>query len=316
MLRGWRLRNPLVVPEKPVLVQHYRGVFMVLLGAVLWGVSSTAAQVLFQDYHFSPAWLVHVRMTASGLCILGYVVIRQGWKSVFLPWRSPKSAIRLLVLGIVGLLGIQFTFFAAIADSNAATATLLQYLAPVFIVLWLSFTSKSWPTARQLAAVTAALAGTALLVTNGKLHVLGISVSGLVWGLLSAVCLAFYTIYPRHLIERFGSLIIVGWCMLSGGLVMGIMHPVWQTTGKWTAESLYFVMFVVIFGTMVAFSLFTASLRVIPSDKASLLSCAEPLASAIVAVLFLHLRLSVLGWFGGVCILFAVCLLSRAERKP
>ncbi|WAH36140.1 DMT family transporter [Alicyclobacillus dauci] len=301
------------IAHSPSVTNHYRGVFMVLLGAVLWGVSGSAAQVLFQRMHFAPGWLVHIRMTASGIMLLGYVGVRYGPGRVFEIWRSAKDAGRLVLLALVGLLGVQYTYFAAIADSNAATATLLQYLAPVLVVLWALIENRSRPKTRQTLAVIAAVFGTSLLVTNGKLAALGISVGGLVWGLSSALALAFYSIYPRRLLTIYGSLPIVGWCMLLGGITMGFFHPTWKVSATITPASLYLIAFVVICGTMIAFSLFTASLKVITSEEASLLSCAEPLASAVFAVLFLHLRLSPLGWIGALLILVAVVILSRSR---
>jgi ABC-type transport system involved in multi-copper enzyme maturation permease subunit len=102
---------------------HFKGLSMVLLGAVLWGVSGTAAQVLFQRYGFSPGWLVTVRMSIAGLLLLIGVAIRSGLKDTLAVWKDKKDAVRLILLGIIGLLGVQYSYFAAIRYGNAATGT-------------------------------------------------------------------------------------------------------------------------------------------------------------------------------------------------
>lgn len=307
--------NELALPPR---LDHARGVIMVLFAAVLWGVSGSAAQILFQHHHVSPAWLVHVRTLVSGILLLAFVIIRRGPRHVLSIWVGWRNATRLLTFALLGLTGVQYTYFAAIQASNAATATLLQYLAPVLVVIWVIFRTRARIRMKHVVSVCAAILGTGLLVTNGHVGALGISVSGLVWGLISAFELAFCSIYPARLVRAHGSLLTTGWSMTIGGIAIGFWHPFWQVQGTFTTSTWGLVAFVILFGTMISFAMFSASLKMITSEEASLLSCAEPLASALFAVLFLHLYLHVLGWTGAILILVAVGLLSksRATHSP
>lgn len=302
------------VSRKTPNPQYIRGVFLVLFASVLWGISGSAAQILFTHYHLNPAWLVQVRTLSSGVMLLLFAASRIGVGAVFSVWRDVLVALRLVVFAVFGLLGVQYTYFVAIAKSNAATATLLQYLAPVLVVLWVLIRTRSRIRLRHILSVVGAVVGTALLVTNGHISSLGISVGGLIWGLLSAVELAFCSVFPISLIRRHGALLNTGWSMTIGGVVMGFFHPVWHMQGHFTSKVWLLIAFVALFGTMLSFLMFSSSLKVIPSEDASLLSCAEPLASAVFAVLFLHLHLHVLAWGGAFCIIFAVIVLSLRRQ--
>lgn len=286
------------------------GVAMVLSGAILWGVSGTAAQVLFVKYHFNPGWLVTIRMIISGLLLLASVSLRSGPKHIFAIWRNTRDFIRLILFGILGLLGVQYSYFASIDYGNAATATLLQYLGPVFITVYLAIRWRRAPNVWESSAVVLALVGTLLLVTNGQFHQLSVSGAAVSWGLFSALALAFYTLYPKNLLHAYGAATIVGWAMFIGGIGMAIKSPPWRFVGDGSFAAWALVGFVVLFGTLLAFFLYLSSLKYISPSETSLLACAEPLSASIVAIAFLHVHMG--GWalVGGLCVLATVAILS------
>ncbi len=77
---------------------------------------------------------------------------------------------------------MQFTFLMTIEKSNAATATVLQFLSPTIIVAWFALARKARPTPLVLGAICTSLAGTFLLVTHGNPTTLSISPAALFWG--------------------------------------------------------------------------------------------------------------------------------------
>src|SRR5690606_30047242 len=97
----------------------------------------------------------------------------------------------------------QYTYFAAIGFSNAATATVLQYIGPAFIVAWYAIRNRKWPVAIEFIALTLAITGTFLLVTHGSFKSLSVTPKAFVWGMLAALTLAFYTIQPAELLKKY-----------------------------------------------------------------------------------------------------------------
>ena len=99
-----------------------KGIFLVLTGAILWGVSGTVAQYLFQKQGFSPEWLVVTRLLVSGLILLVYSHFKMK-QSIWKIWHRSIDRKDMILFGLFGMLAVQYTYFAAIHHGNAATAT-------------------------------------------------------------------------------------------------------------------------------------------------------------------------------------------------
>ncbi|SMC08249.1 Threonine/homoserine efflux transporter RhtA [Sulfobacillus thermosulfidooxidans DSM 9293] len=290
------------------------GRLMVLVGASFWGLSGTVAQILFASYHVRPGTLVAERLILAGGLLLMMEFIRGNARPVVEIWRESSARRDLIVFGMLGMLGVQLTYFLAIRHGNAATATLLQYLGPVVLIVYTSWRSWKIPTAPQMTATALAILGTALLVTNGTFTSLTVSRSGVVWGVSSAVALAFYTLFPRQLLKTYGASVVTGWGMLIGGMGASVYYHPWaHLESLMSLQVDLLTLFVVIFGTFFAFYLYMDSLRLISPAQASLLSCAEPLSAALVSIVWLHVHMGMVGVIGATCIIGAVVVLSLTK---
>jgi drug/metabolite transporter (DMT)-like permease len=295
-----------------------RGILMVGSSAVLWGISGTVAQVLFQRKGFQVEWLVSVRLLLSGFVLLTFALWRKQAATIWSVWKEPRDRFRILWFGIAGLLGVQYTYFAAIKMGNATTATLLQFLGPAFLTLLLALRWRRWPTRKQLCALGLTMLGTFLLVTNGSLEKLYVPIGAVCWGLASALALVFYTLYPAGLLQRWGSIITIGWGMMIGGIALSLFYPPWIIVGqRWSTDTVFFVLFVIVWGTLVAFYLYLESLRFIAPAEAGMVVSIEPLAAAVTSVWWLHQPLRLLEILGGICITATVIILSlHREAAP
>lgn len=302
--------------SKMLTYTRMQGFAMVLIGASFWGLSGTVAQKLFQEYEFSTGWLVAVRLLIAGALLLLMGAMRGKQDQIRGVWKNGKDRLQLIIFGILGMLAVQYTFFAAIEAGNAATATLLQYLAPFLIAVYLAFQLRKVPSVREFVAIALALIGTFLLVTNGKLDTLSVPGDAAAWGLLSALALAFYTLYPVRLLKKWGSEVVVGWGMIVGGVGISLINQPWRIEGQiWSLTSILLVAFVILFGTLFAFYLYMESMRFITPTETSLLACIEPLVAVIASVVWLHVPFGIFEGLGGLCIIGTVTILSWRENK-
>ncbi|EID44555.1 DMT family transporter [Parageobacillus thermoglucosidasius] len=292
-----------------------KGLMMVITGAALWGLSGIAAQVLFQEKQITAQWLVVVRMMMAGSALLLFAVCK--WMTIFSIWRDGKSIVRLLLFGLIGMLGVQYTYFASIATGNAAIATLLQYLAPVYVVLYDIVVKRHRPAKEVMLAVILALLGTFLLITNGSTGELKVPLASVGWGILSGIALAFYTLSSAQMLKKWDSIIIVGWGMVIGGGGMCLVFPPFPLPEavRWDEETWLLILFVVVFGTLFAFLLFVESIRYLSPAESSVLSSVEPLSSIIASIAFLHVPFSLFQAIGAVCVIATVFLLSPKKEK-
>ncbi|WP_353131193.1 DMT family transporter, partial [Parapedobacter pyrenivorans] len=194
---------------------HTKGVLMALSAAILWGVSGTCGQFLFQQRAVSVEWLMAVRMLGAGSLLL-IVAVLQKDAHVWTIWHDRHDRWRLLIFGVVGMLTVQYTYFAAIKHSNAATATILQFSAPVLIAIYLAIRYGTRLSRAGYFAILLAIFGTFLLVTHGDIGSLNISPLAFALGIASAVSLALYTLMPGQLLAKYSAVTVIGWGLFVG----------------------------------------------------------------------------------------------------
>lgn len=295
-------------------VTKFSAYIMALVAAMLWGISGACVQFLFQQKGIPPEWLVTMRMVISGTVLVGIGYFQYG-NSLFDIWRDSGDRWRILSFGWIGMLSVQYTYFAAIGHSNAATATILQYLGPVIIAVYVCIKEWRIPQWYEVLALILALLGVFLLVSHGKLDELAVSDKALFWGILSAFALAVYTLQPVSLLDKYPATSVVGWGMLAGGLSFSFVQPPWQIEGVIDMESILNIAFVVIFGTLIAFYIFLLSVKKIGGVEASLLACAEPLSATVIALTWLQIPFTWMDWVGGGSIIATIVLLSMKDLR-
>jgi drug/metabolite transporter (DMT)-like permease len=281
------------------------GVAVVLLSATLWGVSGTAAQILFDDRGVSPGLLVTVRLWGAAALLLLAIALRSP-RSLRL---QRRDLLQVIIFGLFGFFLVQYSYFATIAAAGVATATFLQYLGPALIVIYAAIAGRRLPSAWETIALVLAIGGTALLVLGaGGLRVTG---TALAWGIFSAVALAFYTIYPTQLLKRLGPWTTSAYGFLFGAIAATVVLPQRLSgIGPLFAHDLLLVLFVIVFGTLIAFALYVSALRHLTPSEVGIAATAEPLSAAASSYLVLGQALEGWQYLGGALIVAAVVVLA------
>lgn len=291
--------------------RRLQGILLVLTSASLWGLSGTVAQILFARFGFSPLLLVTVRLWGSGL-ILVLALLGSG-RSLRVARRDLG---RLLIFGLFGFFLVQFAYFAAIALVGVAMATFLQYVGPSLIAAWVILRERRPPTMAESLALALALGGTLLLVLGrGTIRLQPL---GLVFGILSAFSLAFYTLYPRDLVRRLGAFVTTAYGFLFGATASSLLWPLWQGSAiNLTPASLLLVLFVVVLGTLLPFAFYILALTRLDPTAVGVAATGEPLSAALSAYLVLGQALQALQYVGGALILGAMLALALSSgRSP
>lgn len=287
-----------------------KGIALAIIGSIFWGGSGVCAQYIMQTKGVESSWLVSVRMITASILILSYLFLKNK-SNTFQLLKNKKDFFSIIIFSILGIILLQYSFFRAIESSNAATATILQYLSPIFIVIFFVLETKKVPSKISLISIGLSLFGTALLVTKGNFSTLSISSTGLFWGLIAGIMGAAYIIQPRRLMAKYGTIVVLGWGMLFGGIMFQFYHPFWKDLPKLDGITILMICYIVLFGTVLSYLCLLQSTRYIPAQYSSLLTSFEPLSSALFSSLFLGtiiLPIEIVSMF---IIIFAVFLLSR-----
>ena len=296
------------------LSNRLKGIILAVGGSILWGGSGVAAQFLLQDRGMTADYLTAIRTITAGLILL--LIDRFVYSNnITNIWRDKASRYRLLFFGICGMMAVQYTYFAAIAYSNAPTGTIIQYLMPVVILLWIALRERKLPQPGQVFCAILAILGTALLVTHGSLTTLSISEKALFWGILSALAAACYTVSPRWLLMRWPSAQVVGWAMLIGGAAISLIYPPLSYPGTLDRDAILSLAYICILGTAIAFWAYVSSTKYILPQEASILNAMEPLASIVFSVLLLDVLFQLPEIAGTILIILPILYITTRKDK-
>ena len=289
---------------------HLKGVFMVLSSTAMWGLVGILVQDLIQHEGFSPEWLVNTRLLISGIILL---IITHFFyeKNIFAILKNNFSA--LFFLGVIGLLGSQYGFYICITFSNAATATILVFLLPVFIMLHTLLIKHKLPSGLELISIIFAILGTMLIVTKGDFSSIILSPIALIAGIGSALCCVYYTLKPHKLLATYPPTNVIGWSMLFGGLFMSLFNNPFDCSGTINFYTLTSITSMILLGTILAFCLYLKSLSYLSPTEASILTVGEPLCSIVLSVIILHVSFSFVELIGSALILSTVFILAKAK---
>lgn len=291
------------------------GIPLVLLAGCLWGLSGVLGQLLFQSTDISIGYVSTIRMLVSGVGILSICIIKKD-SSMFAIWKNKNAMIRLFFFAIAGVMSVQYTYFSAIAASNAATGTVLQYTYPILMLLYTALYMKKMPSIQEIFAIISAFLGIVLISTHGNLHTLSISKAALAWGLSSAVAFVIYTVSPQKLHNHYSIFAVTGWGFLLAGILMCIITKSYAVHVSFTPYSVLLVAAIAIFGTLIPFLMYGFGVRLLGNVKASLFATVEPVVSAILAFFLANVTFTKIDILGFVCILGAIQVVAmQAARK-
>lgn len=304
-----------------------RGLLYVAVAATAWGTGGAVAAALYARSGLGPIAVSFWRFFGGAVALAVAWPVLRGPGSVS-PARRFRSAPLQLALTGVGMAVYQTAYFAAVEAAGVAIATVVTLgSGPVLVALG----ARAWMAERLgrrgAMIVLLALAGLVVLVLGGSSG--GTATNpplGIALALLSAAGYGGTTLLSRTLGTREDrgagnapdppgdallGFAIGSVCLLPLALATGIL-PASAGLGLTTAMLAYLGLV----PSALAYVLFFSGLTAVPATKAAVTALVEPLAAAVIAMLFLHERLSAVSVSGGVILLVAVIVLALGERRP
>ncbi|MDD2389080.1 MAG: DMT family transporter [Desulfobacterales bacterium] len=287
-----------------------KGYLFVLMAAVLWAAAATGSKFLFST-GMSPFQLVQLRITISAGVFFLWLLIRKPC----LMRISRKDILYFVMLGAVGMATMQSSYLFAISKINVAAAILLQYLAPVLIVLYSVTVTRETLGLMTGIAVGGTTAGCYLVVGAYNLDLLHMNFQGIVSGVVSAVAFAWYTVKSEYGMRRYHPWTVLFFAMVFACLSWNIFHPPLEAfMHAYSPAAWMWILFIALPGTLLPFGFYFKGIYLIRATHASITATFEPIAAGIISYLFLNEVMKPLQVVGAVMVIAAIILLQIAHR--
>ncbi len=225
-------------------------------------------------------------------------------------FKEKTNYVKIVIFAFVGLFLNQFSYLQAIALSNAGTATVLQYLCPVIILVYICLKDRTAPTASEVTSIVLAMAGTFLIATHGQWNQLSVTPLGLFWGIFSAFTYAIYIMLPIKLIQTYGSLTVIGVGMVIAGVILFPMSGLTTLQLEYSVDILAALTGIILIGTVISYTMFLKGTSYIGPVKSSLIAAVEPISAVFFAFLIMNEHFYAIDFVGMAMILGAVVLIS------
>ncbi len=263
-----------------------------------------------------PLILSQTRTTFSLLVLLPMLIASQGWQRVRLPARDLAYC---FVLGMLGVAVSNYFYYVAIQRTNVATAIIVQYTAPVWVLLYVVARGQQKLTAQKVVAVALAVTGIALVIdllgaTSGT--ALHLDPYGIIAALLASFSFAFYNVAGHRILARHDRWRVLVWTLTAAAAFWLVVNPPWKIVAAHYAPAQWLFLFVFsMISVLGAFSLYFLGLQHLEPTRAIIASCLEPVFSILLAALLLGEVLRPVQSVGIVLVLAAIVIVQRPSRS-
>jgi drug/metabolite transporter (DMT)-like permease len=299
-----------------------RGYFFIAAAAFLWGVSAVLGRAVFTgrlplageaNHPIDPLILSQTRTTFSLLVLLPILILRHGRSRIYLPTRD---LINCLILGMLGVAASNYFYYVAVQKTSVAIAIVVQYTAPVWVLLYVVARGQQKLSLQKIAAVAIAIAGIALTIgIVGSRSALHLSSYGLMAALLASFSFAFYNVGGHRILLRYDRWRALTWTLASAAAFWLIVNPPWKVASAHYTPSQWTFLFVFsMISVLGSFSLYFHGLQHLEPTRAVIASCLEPVFSILLAAALLGEVLRPVQTLGIVLVLAAIVIVQLPGR--
>lgn len=291
-------------------MKHLKGYVAISAAACLWGIAATVAKILFNK-QYEPLILVQMRVTISFAVLFLFFLM---YNRRLLKFRL-KDIPLFFTAGILGVAGSNYFYYAAIKETNVSTSILLQYTAPVMVMLYATVIQKETITRAKIAALLLSVVGIFLAIGAYDPDVLRGTQYGITLALLAAVSFTIFNISGKTLTQRYA--VWTGLIYLFGSAALFwifVNTPAEIAAAEYTIEDWGIFATIAVISILLPYSLYYYGLHHIQSSKAIIVSTLEPVVAIVSEWLFLGGTMGSVQFLGAFCVLAAIVLLQRNSR--
>ena len=304
------------------MLKAVRAEAFLILGACAFAFNGIISKLVLTDG--LSAWrLTQIRCTGAFLVLFLYVAIRN-WKSLLttkveLPW--------LATYGIIGFALVQVGYFIAIARMPISIALIIEFTAPIWIVIYIRFIKKRYVPPMMWLSLAMGFSG--LLLVGQVWKGLTLDGIGILAAFLDAFALATYFLLGEKLVAVRSTETLTVWGLGFASLVWAITTPVWSFPFKIFTENVnllgifkeqtlpgwVLILWIVSMGTIVPYLLVLTGLKQLSASTSSVIGMLEPVIAGVIAWWWLNETFTTIQLAGGTVVIAGIILADRARRE-
>jgi drug/metabolite transporter (DMT)-like permease len=267
-----------------------------------------------------PVMIAQGRTTIS-LLILGPILLVKNRAALSI---KRRHLVWFFWLGVLGLAASNYFYYLAIERTSVATAIVLQYVAPVWVLLYMVARKLQRPTWQRVLGVVLAVTGCALAVglLAGKATFPWIGLSGARFNTIgvlaaemAAISFAFYNVYAQWLLQTYSRWTVLVYALLWSAAFWIVANPPWKIVAQhYSGGQWGFLLIFSLTSMLVPFSFYFAGLQHLDPTRAVVTSCLEPVFAIGLTAILLGEGVSPIQVLGMLIVLAATVLVQRPDR--
>lgn len=298
-----------------------RGYSFIAAAALFWGISATLGRAAFtgrlasgaQVHPIEPLILAQSRTTISLLLLGPILLLVRGTHSLGMKWRDFGLCV---LLGVAGMAASNYFYYLSIQKTSVATAIILQYTAPIWVLVYMLARRLQHATLQRLLSVGLAVFGAAMAIGIFSSGQIRINAIGVIAAQLAAISFAFYNILGARLLQQYDRWRVLLYVLIGAAAFWQFINPPWKIAqAHYSGDQWAFMILFAITSILVPFSFYFGGLQFLDATRAIVTSCLEPVFSIVIAALFLGEIVGPLQVVGIVIVLAATILVQMPDRK-
>jgi drug/metabolite transporter (DMT)-like permease len=304
------------------VLKSHRSEFFLFLGAITFAFNGVIAKLVLEA-GLSTWRLTQIR-TSGAFLIIFLVVLSRKAKEL----RTNRSELPLLLaFGLIGIVGVQVFYFIAIARLHVSIALIIEFTAPIWIVLWLRFVKRKNVSALMWWGLALGFGGLMMVAQVWK----GLTLNGIgvLAALVDAFALAGYFLLGEKLGKTKSSDVIMVWGLGVGAAIFAILEPWWSYPYSIFPQKInlhgrfegtmwpgwILILWIVVMGTIVPYFCVLTGLKVLKASTSSVIGMMEPILAGIFAWWWLNESFNPIQLIGGFVVLIGIYFADRAKTQ-
>jgi drug/metabolite transporter (DMT)-like permease len=304
------------------MLNKHRGELYLVIGAIFFSLNGVIVTLVLD--HMTTFRLAQVR--ALGTFFLLFLI-------TFIQDRNSLKAQRreiptLIFYGVFGYAMVQLGYFIGISRGVPLSLVLIiEFTAPIWIVLWIKFVRKSVVAKDMWVAIALSLLG--LIMVAKVWQGFSFDLIGTFGALGAALALAVYFLMSQSQGTKRSAQAMVVWGMGIAGLFWSLVLPIWNfpteifTTvinlqgrfSDFSAPGWLLIAYIIVFGTMVPYLFVVGGIRRLSASTSSVIGMLEPVIAGVFAWIWLSQSWSAIQLAGGAIVLIGIYIADRAKNN-